>query len=260
MPETSTEVATTSPQPMQARRPVTLAGPQTDLDTAYRLAKNLAASNLIPQDLKGKPSDVLVILLYGQELGLAPMQALQVIDVMKGRPTLRANLWVALTRKAGHKARVVEETETSCTFRIVRSDDPEPHIVTYTLDDAKKAGLLGNSNYTKNPKAMLYARAASTCCRRACPEVALGFYDEYELAEDEPQKPTLAQVAAQREDQLVQSTPPIPQQPADGEDTAMLAEIAAIEAEHTSQDGQSPVDAEVVDEQTDGALFGEVDE
>jgi len=254
MPETSTEVATTSPQAVQQRRPVTLAGPQTDLDTAYRLAKNLATSNLIPQDLKGKPSDVLVILLYGQELGLAPMQAIQTIDVMKGRPQLRANLWVALTRKAGHKARVIEETETSCTFRIIRNDDPEPHIVTYTLDDAKKAGLLSNSNYTKNPKAMLYARAASTCCRRACPEVALGFSDEYELVEEEPQKPTLAQVAAQREDQPLQADQ---QRPSVQEDEAMLAEIAAIEAEHTPQTDE-PVDAELADE-NHGAFWGDED-
>lgn len=250
MPETSTAVATTAPA--ERRRPVNLAGPQTDLDTAYRLAHNLAASNLIPQDLKGKPADVLVILLYGQELGLAPMQALQVIDVMKGRPTLRANLWVALTRKAGHKAGVVEETDTSCTFRIVRNDDPEPHIVTYTLDDAKKAGLLGNSNYTKNPKAMLYARAASTCCRRACPEVALGFYDEFELADDEPQKPTLSQVAAQREDQPQK---PDQQRPSAQEDEAMLAEIDAIAAEHTPQ-GAEPVDAELADGTEQGGLWG----
>jgi hypothetical protein len=248
MPETSTAVATTAPQ---QRKPVALAGPQNDLDTAYRLAQNLAASNLIPQDLKGKPSDVLVILLYGQELGLAPMQAIQTIDVMKGRPQLRANLWVALTRKAGHKARVIEESETSCTFRIIRHDDPEPHIVTYTLDDAKKAGLLGNSNYTKNPKAMLYARAASTCCRRACPEVALGFSDEYELAEDEQQSPTLAQVAAQREDQ---PTTTAAQPPSAQEDDAMLAEIAAIEAEHAPQ--AEPVDAELADEPVD-ALWAE---
>lgn len=243
-----TEVATTNGQQAARRAPVALTGPQNDLDSAYRLAQNLAVSSLLPNDLKGKPSDVFVILLYGQELGLAPMQALQTIDVMKGRPALRANLWVALARKAGHKVRVVEETDTSCTVKVVRNDDPEPHVVTYTLDDAKTAGLLSNSNYTKNPKAMLYARAASTACRRACPEVALGFSDEYELAEPEPERPTLGQVAAERTDQPAPVVQPEPEQ----DDEAMLAEVSAIAAEH-----EQPMDAEVIEPEAD-ALWPDV--
>lgn len=184
------------------RQQVALGAPQGDFDAAYRLAKNLALSNIIPDALRGKPADVLVIVLYGQELGLAPMQAMQVIDVVKGRPTLRAHLWVALARKAGHRVSVTEETDTSCTVRVVRCDDPTPQTVTYTLDTAKTAGLLlSNDNYRKNPADMLYARAASKCIRRACPEVALGFGDEYELAAaSEPDRPSLAQVAAERED------------------------------------------------------------
>jgi len=233
------EVATVQPRP-ERKLPVGLEGRQTDLDTAYRLSQNLAASNLIPQDLKGKASDVLVILLYGQELGLAPMQAIQSIDVMKGRPSLRANLWVALTRKAGHKVRVVEETPTSCTVQVTRHDDPEPHIVTYTLEDAKIAGLLSNSNYTKNPKAMLYARAASTCCRRACSEVAMGFSDEYEVHASEPApRPSLAQVAAERTDQPTPSAPAV----AEVDDEEMRQQVAALAAEHGDA-----LDAEVVDD------------
>ncbi|HEU5475665.1 MAG TPA: hypothetical protein VFV67_33920 [Actinophytocola sp.] len=235
--------------------PVALNGRQDNFDAAYRLAKNLAMSGIIPRELQGKPADVLVIVLYGQELGLAPMQAMQVIDVVKGRPALRANLWVALARKAGHKVRVTDETATSCTVSVVRHDDPEPCVVEYTLDDAKTAGLLSNDNYRKNPKAMLYARAASTAIRRACPEVALGFSDEYELAEPEPARPTLAQVAAERTDRgadiVAASThgrlngvpDPVPAaEPEVDEDAAMAAEMAAIEAEHQAEYGEAQPD------------------
>jgi hypothetical protein len=169
-------------QSAPAKTPVQLVGPQGDLDQAYRLAQALAHSQLVPESLRGKPSDILVITLYGQELNLPPMQAMQVIDVVKGRPTLRANLWVALTRKAGHKVRIMESTADSCTVTVVRHDDPDgPVTATYTMADAKLAGLTTNANYQKNPKAMLYARAASTAIRQACPEVAMGFSDEYEL-------------------------------------------------------------------------------
>lgn len=194
---------TPAKQPPPAPRPnVQLVGPQGDLDQAYRLAQALAQSQLVPESLRGKPSDILVITLYGQELNLPPMQAMQVIDVVKGRPTLRANLWVALTRKAGHKVRIVESTTESCTVTVIRGDDPDgPITATYTMADAKQAGLLTNSNYQKNPKAMLYARAASTAIRQACPEVAMGFSDEYELNDIEaPTQPgtALAQVVQAR--------------------------------------------------------------
>jgi hypothetical protein len=175
--------------PAAPRPPVHLVGPQDDLEQAFRLAKALAMSTIIPDSLRGKPSDILVITLYGQELGLAPMQAIQVIDVVKGRPTLRANLWVALARRAGHKVRVPEATGEACTVTVIRHDDPDgPITARYTIEDAKQARLLSNTNYQTNPAAMLYARAASTAIRRACPEVAMGFSDEYELtAVDEPE-------------------------------------------------------------------------
>lgn len=242
-------VETTNGQPAalavtesQARgKPVALGGRQDDFDAVYRLAKNLCMSGLLPRELQGKPADVLVIVLYGQELGLAPMQAMQVIDVVKGRPSLRANLWVALARKAGHKVRVVENTAESTTITVIRSDDPEgPITATYTIEDAKTAGLTSNDNYRKNPKAMLYARAASTAIRQACPEVALGFADEYEVTRPaEQERPTLAQVAAEREDRP--AAPPAPVVEVNPEpSTEELAELAAIAAEHAPAADDDP--------------------
>lgn len=240
----------------QARgKPVALGGRQDDFDAVYRLAKNLCMSGLLPRELQGKPSDVLVIVLYGQELGLAPMQAMQVIDVVKGRPALRANLWVALARKAGHKVRVIENTAESTTITVIRSDDPEgPVTATYTIEDAKTAGLTSNDNYRKNPKAMLYARAASTAIRQACPEVALGFADEYEASrEPAPERPTLAQVAAERADVPVKPAPE-PEIVVDPEPSAdELAELAEIAASHApAADGDNDYLADDPDLIADG--------
>ena len=58
------------------RLPVAVGIPLNGLDEAFRLAKNLAVASVLPDSLRGKPSDVLAIVLYGQELGLAPMQAI----------------------------------------------------------------------------------------------------------------------------------------------------------------------------------------
>jgi hypothetical protein len=83
----------------------------TDLDEAYRLSKNLALASLMPDALRGKPSDVLAMMLYGQDLGLSPMQAIQGIYVVKGKPQLSGTTWIALARKAGHRVRIIESND-----------------------------------------------------------------------------------------------------------------------------------------------------
>src|SRR5689334_20651647 len=100
------------------RRPVALGSRLTDLDSAFRLAKNLAVADLMPRDLKQKPSDVLAIMMYGQDLGLTPMQSIQGIYVVKGKPQLSSQTWTALARRAGHKLREIESTNERCTIEI----------------------------------------------------------------------------------------------------------------------------------------------
>ncbi|MFF0864219.1 hypothetical protein ACFYUV_20845 [Nonomuraea sp. NPDC003560] len=172
------------------RRQVSLGAPLTDLDDAYRLSKALAMAALMPDAVRGKPSDVLALLLYGQDLGLSPMQAIQGIYVVKGKPQLSGTTWISLARKAGHRVRIIESTDERCTVEIVRADDPSsPHRETFTLQDAARAGLcaikdgkaharsskgdpLPWESYTRT---MLRNRAISNCAKFACPEVALGF-------------------------------------------------------------------------------------
>lgn len=173
-----------------ARRPVALGSPMTDLDSAYRLAKNLAMASVMPNDLRGKPSDVLAIMLYGQDLGLSPMQAIQGIYVVKGKPQLSGTTWLALARRAGHKVRFPETTNERCTIEITRADDPQnPHVETYTLEDAVTANLVkikDGKPYARGQKGdplpwelhtrtMIRNRCISNAAKAACPEVALGF-------------------------------------------------------------------------------------
>jgi hypothetical protein len=182
--------------------PVAFGVPMSSLDEAYRLSQNLSLSMMLPSALRGKPADVLAMLLYGQELGLGPMQSIQTIYVVEGRPSLSAQLWRALVRRAGHKFRVLERVRnTSCTIEIERCDDPgHPHVETFTLDDAIQLGkvsLKDGKPYSRSQQGkplpwetvtddMLFARATARGCRAACPEVALGFYADDEAADLEP--------------------------------------------------------------------------
>lgn len=82
---------------------VRITGPVQDLDQAWRLAANLSLAALLPEKLRGKKSDVFAMILYGQDLGLSPMQAIQGINVVEGRPSLGAATWSALMQRHGHK-------------------------------------------------------------------------------------------------------------------------------------------------------------
>jgi len=53
---------------------------------AMEYAKLISESDLAPKDFKGKPGNVLIAIQYGVEIGLKPMQAIQNISVINGRP------------------------------------------------------------------------------------------------------------------------------------------------------------------------------
>lgn len=160
----------------------------SNLEEVVTLAKGLAVSSLVPDSLRGKPNDVAIILLYGAELGLSPMQAIQGIYVVKGRPMLSAQTWGTKIRQCGHKLTVVNSTRTEATVCITRGDDKTQHIETFTIEDAVAAGLCrvveGRvvSRSSKNDvlpweaytKTMLRNRAITHCARYACPEAAFG--------------------------------------------------------------------------------------
>lgn len=169
-----------------AKAPVALSRPLSDIDQAWRMAQALSQSSLLPDALRNKAPDVLTMILYGQDLGLSPMQSIQGIYVVKGKPQLSAQTWIALTRKAGHRLKVTEHTAQTCTVEITRGDTGEAHAETFTIEDARTAKLISNDTYSKYPKRMLLARAVSNCCRFICPEIALGFGVEGEYAEPEP--------------------------------------------------------------------------
>lgn len=156
-------------------------------------AKALAQSGLIPDAFKKQPANVLVATELGDALGIAPIMAINEINVISGKPAMSASLMQSLARSAGHKVRVEGDDERAvCT--IVRSDDQEfTHRAEWTKAKAEAAGLWGKGHWRKDPGLMLKWRAISECVRLACSEVLGGLkYTPEELvdagAEQAPQQ------------------------------------------------------------------------
>lgn len=145
---------------------------QGSLADRMRYAEALSGASLLPANFQGKPADVLLAMEWGSALGMTPMQAINSIHVINGRPGLSANALAALVRREGHRMRVVGDG-TTATASIWRKDDPDfEYRVTWTIDMAKTAGLLGGKgkdNWTHYPAAMLKARAQTAVVRDDTP-------------------------------------------------------------------------------------------
>ena len=151
------------------------------MNDACLLAKRLHESHLF--DSYGSPQAVLSTVLLGRELGLSAMAALRSVHIINGKHTLSAQLMVAIILKSGKADyfRLIESTETSCTYETKRKGRTEPTNHTYTIEDARTAGLLGNANYKKMPKPMLRARCSSELARIEYPDLLAGLYTPEEL-------------------------------------------------------------------------------
>lgn len=160
----------------------------TNIDEALKLCDVLAKSQIIPKDFIGKPSDIFVAVNWGIEIGLSPMQSLQSIAVINGRPNIWGDAALALVRGSG-KLELIEETqtETQATCRIKRKGEPEA-VYTFSKTDAEKAGLWDTrttvESYGKQiknpapwhryPKRMMQMRARSFALRDIFTDVLKG--------------------------------------------------------------------------------------
>jgi hypothetical protein len=134
------------------------------LEEAIAFSKMLSESDFVPKDLKGKPGNILVCLQWGAELGLAPMQALQNIACINGRPSLWGDAALAVVQNHPAYEWHKEYTEgdgDSCVgvFQIQRKGS-DMHEARFGVADAKKANLWGKAGpWTQYPKRMLCLRA-----------------------------------------------------------------------------------------------------
>lgn len=150
------------------------------------LAEFIAPTDFVPAAYRGQAAAVAAAILTGRELGIGPLQSLQHLYVVDGRPAMSAQLMRALVYRAGHQLRIVESTNARCQLAGQRRGSGVESVVTWTMDDAKRAGVAGRRNWSTYPRQMLLARATAELCRGLFPDVIGGMYVPEEL-EDDPQ-------------------------------------------------------------------------
>jgi hypothetical protein len=199
-------------------------------DDAFRFASMVAKSDFAPKDFRGKPESCLLAIQHGSEIGLSPMQSLQSIAVINGRPSIWGDAALAVVSASAVCEYVTEEIEEGkdgealvaiCTAK--RRGYPKPTVSRFSVADAKKAGLWGKSGpWTQYPRRMLQLRARGFALRDAFPDVLKGLVTAEE-AQDYPANEPAKEAAKPATPSVVKVTAAAPVVPEDPMGKARLA-------------------------------------
>ncbi len=143
------------------------------------LAHYIAESDLAPAQYKAKPGNCLIAIQMGAEVGISPMQAIQNIAVINGRPSIYGDMGKALLLAHGMRIeerdiKEIQKLGEACC-RITRPDGSPPVVRTFSVQDAKTANLWGKQGpWTQHPYRMMAWRAFWFCARDAAADALRG--------------------------------------------------------------------------------------
>ena len=209
-------------------KPANLPPQGQDLIAAMQLCKEIAHA---PFYQKLGPGGVLAIYMTARELGIPFMFALNGgLHNINGKVTTAATTMATMIINAGHEYEVLENTDTICRIRFKRNDRPYGNSTyehSFTIDDAKKAKLLGKDNWQMYIKAMLFNRCMSAGSKIFLPDVMMNVYCFGEIPGDAEVIDSQPFIAAQVNDQIPVEKP---------ENVPNYAEIPQIEEEKSPED------------------------
>lgn len=153
-----------------------------NIESAWRLARFITEGRLYGKFLKAE--SVFTVIVKARELGLKVTTALDGFHVIEGRPSPSADMMRALAERHPdcEYFMFVSASDTAATWETKNRRHPKPIQYTYTIEDAKKAGLT-SGNWAKRPKDMLTKTAASKLARLAYPGATVGLYCPEEMGD-----------------------------------------------------------------------------
>ncbi len=168
-----------------------------DIDGVFRLAQLFGQAGMLPHGVN-TPQQVCIMLMAGMEVGLSPTQAIQNVMVVNNRPTIWGDAAIGLVQASkkmtSHEEGIKGEGDQRygyCTVK--REDDPTPHTVTFSVQDAKNAGLWGKAGPWKAyPDRMLTLRARAFALRNKFADVLKGLGIREEVEDIEPPTRTVS--------------------------------------------------------------------
>lgn len=137
------------------------------------------------------PEEAMALMLIAQAENLHPAAAIRDYHIIQGKPALKADAMLARFQSAGGSVKWKELSD-----KIVKAEFSHPSggtaEISWTMEDAKRAGFASKDNWQKFPRQMLRARVVSEGIRTVFPGVVVGAYTPEEV-QDFDDKPTVQQ-------------------------------------------------------------------
>lgn len=238
-----------------ATAPVPASEADAQLDVQLKRAHAIAgAKQAVPSSYRANPGAVLLAMDWAQSRGMDLLTAIQTVAFIDGKPVIDASMQRALAKRAGYTVSIPEASPERATVQIADRESGEVlGSATYSMEDAKRAGLAGKKNWQNNPEDMVVARATTRAMRRFAPDVMVGLVaGEDELDEIAPDPVgVLGQGVGGGDDSRAVDVAHSPV--GESEEPPVASDGAGSEPSPTDTD--EPVDAEVVED--DGAITDE---
>jgi hypothetical protein len=167
-----------------------------NMTEAMEFSKMLSVSEMVPKSYQKRPQDILVAVQWGYELGLQPLQALQNIAIINGKPSVYGDAALALVKNDPRCAGVNEKIEGEgdartayCKVKRRYGEEVEETVAQFSVADAKRARLWNKQGpWSQYPDRMLQMRARGFAIRDAFPDALKGVITAEE-AQDYPSEP-----------------------------------------------------------------------
>lgn len=173
----SGEMTTITSHAPAPRRIAPVSGPEE----ALFLGETLLRSGLLPDHIK-RPEQAMYLILAGAEMGMPATRALRSLQIVKGKVVESADSQFARFKESGGRGSFVVLDDQRAELHL-RHPNGDEHSETYTIDDAKRAGLTSNPTWQRHPKAMLRSRAITAGLKSIGYIDAVGNYDPDEARE-----------------------------------------------------------------------------
>lgn len=157
------------------------------LQDMLEMARYFLKSGAVPSSLKNE-AQVFMVIQAGKEKGMSPVQSINSFYIVNGRISMWGSSVPARLHLYGIRIQWIEKSDKVAHLKLVDTKSGLEHEEKFTIDDARRANLLGKDLYKTYPMNMLAFKAIGNAIRFFCPHVLDGMYIAEEI-EAEPEEP-----------------------------------------------------------------------